>query len=87
MTTKTPRGFGTGVGRRKRDVSKHSTYFDNKTWADAQRLGTDLFSKHSDVLRTALRLGMDALEAMSAVDATNTINDMVARLDSEPGDG
>lgn len=56
------RGGGTGAGRRKRDVTKQSIYFDNDTWETARKLAEQFGHKHSVVLRQAMQIGIDVIE-------------------------
>jgi hypothetical protein len=78
-TTINPRrGGGTGAGRRKRDVTKQSLYFDDDTWESARELAKQFgHNKHSVVLRQAMQIGINAIntELEKENDQAYTIDD------------
>jgi hypothetical protein len=77
LTINPRRGGGTGAGRRKRDVTKQSIYFDTDTWEVARGLAEQFKFKHSVVLRQAMQIGIDVMgnELTQKNDRVYTIND------------
>jgi hypothetical protein len=69
------RGGGTGAGRRKREVTKQSIYFDKDMWQASRLLAQRLEFKHSPFLRRVMQIGVEAISAAITQDQIIKIND------------